>query len=69
MRWLKMTVLPLPVARERPRRRAPWDKLVRTEVIDSSWYGRSWMAEGPLLGLGVDVDKNEVDESLLCCVA
>lgn len=64
MRWLKITVLPLPVARERPRRRAPWETLVRTEVIDSSWYGRSWMVGVPLLWLGVA----EVDESLAYCI-
>lgn len=34
-------------------------------MIDSSWYGRSWMAEVPLLWLAVD----EVDESLPCCGA
>jgi len=60
-----MTVLPLPVARERPRRRAPWDRLVRTEVIDSSWYGRSWMLGVALLILDVE----DVDESLACCAA
>ena len=43
MRWLKMTVLPLPVASERPRRREPLARFVRTEVMDSSWYGRSWI--------------------------
>lgn len=52
-----MTVLPLPVARERPRRREPWARLMRTEVMDSSWYGRSWMLEGPLLCSGLDVVK------------
>ena len=60
-----MTVLPLPVARERPRRRAPWDRLVRTEVIDSSWYGRSWMLGVTLLVMDVE----DVDESLAYCVA
>jgi hypothetical protein len=47
MRWLKMTVLPLPVASERPRRREPLARFVRTEVMDSSWYGRSWIVGVP----------------------
>ena len=52
-----MTVLPLPVARERPRRRAPLAKFVRTEVMDSSWYGRSWILGVPSYLDGLDEEN------------
>ena len=60
MRWLKMTVVPLPVARESPRRREPVARFVRTEVMDSSWYGRSWILGVPSWLDGLD-EENPLD--------
>ena len=59
---MKLTVFPLPVARDIPRRLLPCSKLARTAWMHSSWYCRSWIFSGALGG-GIAIWKGVLGDT------